>query len=112
MSSIGEALTSSRRVGTVEPVADGVAQFHGFCNVGFVHGGGAALVVDTSNAILGPRAAVKLGETTSEPLAAIVYTHGHVDHVGGAPAFLAGAAQRGHEKPAVWGHESVDERLD
>ncbi|MBY0278084.1 MBL fold metallo-hydrolase [Candidatus Binatia bacterium] len=111
MSSIGEALTSSRRASTVEPVVDGVAQFHGFCNVGFVYGGGAALVVDTSNALLGHKAAARLRETSDEPLAAIVYTHGHVDHVGGAPAFLASAEQRGGARPAIWGHENVPERL-
>lgn len=112
MSTIGEALISSKKRGTVEPLADGVAQLHGFCNVGFVFGGGAALVVDTSNPAVGRQAARALRATTDEPLQAIVYTHGHVDHVGGAPAFLASAEERGEPRPAVWGHESVAERLD
>jgi len=112
MSSIGEALVSSKRNGTVEMVADGVAQFHGFCNVGYVFGGGASLVVDTSNPLLGAKAAVKLREATADPLAVLVYTHGHVDHVGGAPAFLAAAEQSGTPRPAIWGHENVPERLN
>jgi alkyl sulfatase BDS1-like metallo-beta-lactamase superfamily hydrolase len=89
-----------------------VAQFHGFCNVGFVWGGGEALVVDTSNPRTGTAAAKALGETTGEPLSTIVYTHGHVDHVGGAPAFLAGAEATGAPRPTVWGQENLPERLD
>ena len=34
-----------------------------------------------------------------------------VDHVGGAPAFLGSAAERGEPRPQIWGHESVSERL-
>lgn len=112
MRSIGGGLVSMEKLGTVEPVGDGLAQFHGFANVGIVHGGGRALVVDTSNPILGRRAAAALRETTDEPLAAIVYTHGHVDHLGGAPAFLTGAAERGEPRPAIWGHANVHERLE
>lgn len=111
MSTIGEALTSRKKNGTVEPLGDGLAQFHGFCNVGLAWGGGASLVVDTSNAMLGPKAASGLAEATDDPLAYVVYTHGHVDHVGGAPAFLASAEERGHPRPTVWGHESVCDRM-
>lgn len=112
MSTIEQALASSRKNGSVEQVADGVAQFHGFCNVGFVWGNGEALVVDTSNPLLGPRAVKGLREATGDRLAALVYTHGHVDHVGGAPFFLADAQQRGEPRPHVWGHESVCDRLE
>ncbi len=111
MSQQDEAFAFRARRNAVEEVGDGVAQFHGFCNVGFVWGGGEALVVDTSNPLMGEAAAKALREQTSEPLAFIIYTHGHVDHVGGAPAFLAGAEARGHPRPQIWGHENVPERL-
>lgn len=112
MSSIGEALTSRKKNGTVEKLGDGLAQFHGFCNVGFAWGAGSALIVDTSNSFLGKKAAKGLAEATPEPLARIVYTHGHVDHVGGAAAFLESAKARGHERPTIWAHEKVRERMD
>jgi alkyl sulfatase BDS1-like metallo-beta-lactamase superfamily hydrolase len=48
---------------------------------------------------------------SADPVAHVVYTHGHVDHVGGAPALLADAEARGHARPAIWGHELVAERL-
>ncbi len=42
----------------------------------------------------------------------LVYTHGHVDHVGGCGAFLADAAERGHPKPRIAGHENIAPRFD
>lgn len=41
-----------------------------------------------------------------------MYTHGHADHVGGSPAFVADAASRGHRRPTFVGHENVVARLD
>jgi glyoxylase-like metal-dependent hydrolase (beta-lactamase superfamily II) len=98
-------------LGRVELLEDGVAQFHGFCNVGLVWGRGEALVVDTSNARLGARAVAGLREQTRDPVALVVYTHGHVDHVGGAPAFLSDAEQRGHPRPVFWAHEDLPARF-
>ncbi len=104
-------LTSGRKDATVEVVGDGIAHFHGFCNVGFAWGDGQALAVDTSNPVMGAAAAAALRELTPDPLAYIVYTHGHVDHVGGASAFIASAEERGHARPVVWAHELVPERF-
>jgi len=111
MSTIGEALVSGKKNGTVESLGDGLAQFHGFCNVGFAWGGGATVVVDTSNVLLGKAAADAVATATDEPVAHVIYTHGHVDHIGGAPAFLASAARRGHPRPTIWGHENVSARM-
>jgi alkyl sulfatase BDS1-like metallo-beta-lactamase superfamily hydrolase len=108
----GGGALAGRRPGTHERVADGVTQFHGFCNVGLVHGGGAALVVDTSNPALGPRAVAALRELSAEPVETIVYTHGHVDHVGGVRAFLDDATGRGHSRPVIWAQERVPVRFE
>ncbi len=104
MSSLGEGLVSPTRQGSLELVTDGVAQFHGFCNVGVVYGGGEVLAVDTSNTRMGPGAVEALREQTSERISLVVYTHGHLDHVGGAPAFLADAELRGDARPRIWAH--------
>ena len=112
MSSLGEGLVSPTRQGSLELVTDGVAQFHAFCNVGVVYGGGEVLAVDTSNTRMGPRAVEALREQTSERISLVVYTHGHLDHVGGAPAFLADAELRGDARPRIWAHENLPARFE
>jgi alkyl sulfatase BDS1-like metallo-beta-lactamase superfamily hydrolase len=111
MSARNDPLAGAGPLGRVEVLGDGVAQFHGFCNVGFVWGRGEVLVVDTSNPRLAPRAVAGLREQTPDPVAHIVYTHGHVDHVGGAPGFLADAERRGHPRPTFWAHEALPARF-
>jgi alkyl sulfatase BDS1-like metallo-beta-lactamase superfamily hydrolase len=111
MRELGEGLVSRAKLGTLERLGPGVAQFHGFCNVGFVWRGGEALAVDTSSPALGARAIASLREATDARLAHVVYTHGHVDHAGGAAAFLADAESRGHPRPLVWAHEDVPARF-
>ena len=54
----------------------------------------------------------RIRERTDLPFHTIVYSHGHVDHVGGAPAFLADAEKRGHPRPRIIGHALVAQRLD
>ena len=42
-----------------------------------------------------------------DPIHTLVYTHGHVDHVGGSGALVADGRERGHADPRVVGHENV-----
>jgi alkyl sulfatase BDS1-like metallo-beta-lactamase superfamily hydrolase len=46
------------------------------------------------------------------PVHTVVYTHGHVDHVFGAQALDAEAAERGRPRPRVVAHENVRARFD
>ncbi len=46
-----------------------------------------------------------------DPVDTIVYTHGHIDHVGGSGTFAARAEADGHRVPQVVGHEAVASRF-
>lgn len=46
------------------------------------------------------------------PLAAAVYSHHHVDHVFGTLRFDAEAAERGWQRPVVYGHEDLPAHFD
>jgi len=99
------------RFGTLETVTDGVGLVYGAANVGLVWGGGAALAVDTGSSQSGTKMIEALRRVSDEPVQHIVYTHGHVDHVGGASTFVQEARSRGRPRPTVWGHENVLARL-
>jgi alkyl sulfatase BDS1-like metallo-beta-lactamase superfamily hydrolase len=75
--------------------------------------GEGIVVVDTGVGFREGRDRVrKIRERTDLPFHTIIYSHGHVDHVGGAPAFLADAEERGHPRPRILGHSRVAPRLD
>lgn len=68
-------------------------------------------VFDASGWRTGPRVVRALRDWSSAPVRTLVYTHGHLDHVGGSPAFLADAAQRGDPRPTVVAHQDVVARF-
>jgi len=63
------------------------------------------VVVDTLlNPSLGRKMVEKIGET-GKKVKYIIYTHGHLDHVGGAPAFLS-------DSPTIIAHRYILERFE
>jgi alkyl sulfatase BDS1-like metallo-beta-lactamase superfamily hydrolase len=99
------------RRGRLEAVRPGLAMFRGFANIAFAYGQGEILVVDTGAPGQAPNALRQLREKTQEPIALIVYTHGHHDHISGTQCFLADAASRAHRRPEIWAHEDVSRRF-
>ncbi|MDH3642055.1 MAG: MBL fold metallo-hydrolase, partial [Gammaproteobacteria bacterium] len=70
------------------------------------------VVFDTSGDRGGSRVVEAIRGWAGERFNTLVYTHGHIDHVGGCGAFLADAESNGHPRPAIAGHENVAKRFD
>ncbi len=64
---------------------------------------------DTSNEHGGTKCVHAIQSWTQDPFNTVVFTHGHIDHVGGCGAFCAAYEGR---KPTIVGHENVAARFD
>src|SRR3972149_5575781 len=69
------------------------------------------VLVDTSLSSNGAGILEQLRKRTESPIHTIVYTHGHLDHVGGVDHFISDAKERGHSRPRVIAHRRVVDRL-
>jgi alkyl sulfatase BDS1-like metallo-beta-lactamase superfamily hydrolase len=96
---------------TLHEVADGIAFVTGFSHVIARRTDDGLVLLDTSLQAFGPLIRDALTAWSTDPVSTIVYTHGHLDHVGGAATFVAHAAEQGHEPPRVVAHERVPARF-
>lgn len=64
---------------------------------------------DTSNEHGGAKCVHAIQSWTRDPFNTVVFTHGHIDHVGGCGAFCAAYEGR---KPTIVGHENVAARFE
>jgi alkyl sulfatase BDS1-like metallo-beta-lactamase superfamily hydrolase len=89
-------------------VTDGVWVAVGFSNANavLIEGDGGAIIVDTTSDI-GDAAAVRaeFAQRSSAPVRAIIYTHAHPDHTGGASVFA------GRDSPVIYAHQLVVDRV-
>ena len=105
-------LSVNRMSTKLAEVGDGVAFVEAFSNVVVFDSSAGLVVFDTSLEMFAPGVLASLRVWSDEPVESLCYTHGHVDHVGGAGAFLADAEQRGHSVPTVVGHRGVMPRFE
>ena len=95
-----------------EEIAPGMLFVHAFANVTAIRTEAGLLLVDTGNFRARDKTFATVRAWESAPLAAALYTHGHVDHACGLPPFLAEATARGWARPRIIGHRDVAARFD
>jgi alkyl sulfatase BDS1-like metallo-beta-lactamase superfamily hydrolase len=101
-----------RATGAVEEIAPDVLFVHAFANVTAVRTDAGLVLIDTGNYRARDKTFGAVRDWDAAPLAAAVYTHGHVDHACGLPPFLAEADTRGWPRPRIVGHRDVARRFD
>src|SRR5262245_6395026 len=93
-------------------LAPGVAMVEAFSHSVLFDTDDGLVVFDTSGAHGGKLVVGAIRGWSTKRFNTLVYTHGHIDHVGGCGAFLADAAESGAPRPTIAGHENVPRRFD
>jgi glyoxylase-like metal-dependent hydrolase (beta-lactamase superfamily II) len=99
-------------LGGLAEICDGVAFVPAFANVCAFATPDGLLLVDTGSSFTARAVHEELRRWTGQRLNTAVYSHGHIDHVGGVRAWEAEAADRGWPVPSVIAHEAVPRRFD
>jgi alkyl sulfatase BDS1-like metallo-beta-lactamase superfamily hydrolase len=104
--------------GTTQPLDAGLADFGGglaliasFSHVVVLAADDGLTLVDTSSEAMAGAVQASLRRWSTAPIRTIVYTHGHMDHVGGAPRFAAETRSLGSMAPRVLAHAGVADRF-
>ena len=109
---VEEVGTINRITQELSELAADLAVIESFSHVVCFRTGEGLLLFDTSGKFTGEAVVASLRAWSQAPVHSMVYTHGHVDHVGGAAAFVADGARRGHAPARVVGHENVARRFE
>ena len=97
--------------GRLAVLDDGVALIAAFSHVLAFEGQDGLTLVDTSSATMARTVQSSLREWSDAPIETMVYTHGHVDHVGGAGLFQNEAQDAGRPPARVVAHQGVVDRF-
>jgi alkyl sulfatase BDS1-like metallo-beta-lactamase superfamily hydrolase len=92
-------------------VDDGIAVIEAFSHVVAFRTDAGLVLFDTSLELFAEGILKSLRGWTDAPVHTVAYTHGHVDHVGGAQAILDEAREKGARAVNVVGHENLPGRF-
>jgi alkyl sulfatase BDS1-like metallo-beta-lactamase superfamily hydrolase len=96
---------------TLHEVGDDIALVAGFSHVVARRTPEGLVLFDTSLPAFAPLIRDAIAAWSPAVASTIVYTHGHVDHVGGGPVFADAARYSRGEPPRVVAHERVPARF-
>ena len=93
-------------------IGDGVAMVEAFSHSIVFQTDDGLVAFDTSNNQGGGRVVEAIRGWNRDRFNTIIYTHGHLDHVGGCGAFIEDADSHGQARPCVCGHANIARRFD
>ncbi len=104
---------SVNRVTTeLSEINDDIAVIEAFSHVVTFKTGDGLVLFDTSLEAFSSPIIKNLREWSKEPVNSIAFTHGHIDHISGAQAFVEEAEKRGDGRPRFIGHENIAPRFN
>lgn len=106
------ALGVNRVTGELSEITDNTAFIESFCHIPVFKTDDGLVLVDTSTELMIPKCLESLRAWTDEPIHSVIFTHGQIDHVGGAATIIADAQKRGHRRPTFYGHENILNRYE
>lgn len=93
-------------------IGDGIAMVEAFSHCILFKTDDGLVAFDTSSVNGGERVVSAIRGWSKERFNSLIYTHGHIDHVGGCGFFMEDAADNRHNVPNVIGHKNVSGRFD
>ena len=93
-------------------VGDNIAMVEAFSHCVLFETDDGLVAFDTSGPKGGELVVEAIRKWRKNPFNSLIYTHGHIDHVGGCGAFIRDSEAKQQEKPEIIGHSNIEKRFD